>query len=309
MCDESTDKRKKCCDCGCIGPQGPQGLIGMQGPQGPQGIPGTNGLQGPVGPQGPQGNSGVNGVAGPKGNDGSQGPIGPQGLPGMSGNPGIPGIQGPVGSIGPQGLVGAAGVQGLQGVPGLNGLQGSTGSVGPMGPAGSQGVQGVQGVPGQNCSCTTAYLSIFTLMDQTIPSLSSPSLEQTNITSGSSDFDISNASSTGEVKVMNHGVYLLSWAVDGKLTPPYPFPVPAWSFEIYRNGVGVVGTSSAAFSITPDDLVVHDSADAILEIFAGDVLKIVNTSTMSVNVVSNPVGSLITISSVRFNLNMVKPLP
>lgn len=169
--------------------------------------------------------------------------------------------------------------------------------------------QGIQGVPGQDCACTTAYLSIFTLTDQTIPSLSSPTLEQLNITSGSADFDISNAATTGEVKVMNHGVYLLSWAVDGKLTPPYPFPVPAWSFEIYRNGVGIVGTSSAAFSITPDDLVVHDSADAILELFAGDVLKIVNTSTLSVNVVSNPVGSLITISSVRFNLNLIKPLP
>lgn len=235
-----------------------------------------------IGPQGPQGLIGM------------QGPQGAQGVPGTNG------VQGPIGPQGPQGP---------QGSNGLNGSQGVQGSQGAIGPAGPQGIQGIQGIAGQDCSCTTAYVSIYTLLDQTVVSLGSPTMENVNVLSSTSDFDISNAPITGEMTVLNHGIYYLSWAVDGKLTPPYPFPVPAWSFEIYRNGVGMVGTSSAAFSITPDDLVVHDSADAIIELFSGDVIKIVNTSTMSVNTVSTPVGSLITISSVRLNLNMIKPLP
>jgi hypothetical protein len=147
------------------------------------------------------------------------------------------------------------------------------------------------------------------LTDQTIPSLSSPFMEVVNITSGNTDFDVSSLSTNGEVKVLNHGVYQIDWAVDGKLTPPYPFPVPAWCFIIYRNGVGLPSTSSAAFSITPDDLVVHDAATSIVEFFAGDVIKIVNSSSMSVNVVSTAPGCLIAISSVRLSLVMLKPLP
>lgn len=310
MCQDSERNKCKCCDgCGCIGPQGPQGVPGIQGPQGIQGPAGlngqngSNGAQGTQGIQGPSGADGSNGAQGPQGSQGQTGPMGSQGPMGAQGNPGPMGLTGPMGPLGPQGVQGNSGSDGKDGSQGPSGPQGVQGLIGPEGP------QGLQGPAGQDCSCKVAYLNIFTEKDQTIPPMNSPTMEMLGITSGALDFDITNASTTGEVKILKHGVYSLSWAVDGKLTPPYPFPVPAWSFAIYRNGVLINSTSSGAFSITPDDLIVHDAADSIIEIFAGDVIKIVNTSTMSVNVVSNPTGSLITISSVRLNLNMIKHLP
>jgi hypothetical protein len=312
MCDDGC----KCCDgCGCIGPQGPQGVPGIQGSQGIQGPSGLNGSNGQPGANGQPGPQGIQGLSGTNGADGQQGPQGQQGATGPMGSQGPMGIQGNQGPVGPTGPMGPTGIQGIQGPSGLNGTngtpgaQGATGPQGPQGLIGLQGPQGLQGPAGQNCDCISAFLSIYSSTDQAILPLSSPFMENVNIISSPLDFDISTAAIDGNITVLKHGVYQLSWAIDGKLTPPYPFPVPAWSFIVYRNGVGLPGTSSAAFSITPDDLVVHDSAEAILEFFAGDVLKIVNTATMSVNVVSTVVGSTITISPVRFNLNMVKSLP
>ncbi len=88
----------------------------------------------------------------------------------------------------------------------------------------------------------------------------------------------------------------------------YFFPVPAWSFAIYINNILIPGSSSGSFSITPDDLVVHDSADFIYELKANDMIKIVNTANMPVDVVANPTGSSIPIASARLNLVMIKEL-
>lgn len=210
-----------------------------------------------------------------------------------------------------QGPQGVPGLQGPQGIQGPAGPQGVPGQMGAQGPQGMQGPKGDKGDPGKDCDCSSsvAYLGIYSLQDQTLASLSSPKLELTSVNSGALDFDISSAATTGEVKVLKHGIYQVCWGLDGKLTPPYPFPVPAWSFALYRNGVSVSGATSGSFSISPDELVVHDSAQIVMEIMAGDVLKVVNTATLSVDAISTLLGSLIPIASARFNMFSLKFLP
>jgi hypothetical protein len=210
------------------------------------------------------------------------------------------------GCTGPQG---PQGVPGLQGVPGPQGEPGNVGPQGIQGTPGPQGLQGLQGNAGEDCGCETAYLSLYTIDDQVIPSLGSPFLDLENANSGPLDFDITSASINGEIKVLHHGIYAIEWSFDGRLTPPYPFPVPAWSLGIYKNGILIPGSTSASFSLSPDELVVHDSASFIKEIDAGDIIKLVNTSLLPITAESVPTGTIFPVVSARINLILLKKLP
>jgi hypothetical protein len=204
---------------------------------------------------------------------------------------------------GPQGVQGLQGAQGIQGVPGAQGIPGQNGV------QGVQGLQGPMGTPGTNATLNSAYLSVYSLTNQTLAPGASPLLEAVNQVSAATDFDISQASISGQVKVINHGIYSMAWGFDGLLTPPYPFPVPGWSLGVYRNGLLLPGSTAAAFSISPDEFTVHTSSDGIFEFMAGDILKLVNTSTSSINAVSTFLGSNVPVAAASLSIVLLKALP
>ena len=232
--------------------------------------------------------------------------VGPEGPMGVRGLQGEPGIQGPVGE---QGLQGLQGIQGLKGDQGIQGLQGIQGVIGPEGP------QGLQGVPGMDCEChhemdccEKAWLSMYSVVDQLIPSLGAAKFEQTASISAA-DFDVTNANVNGEIKVLKHGLYNLNWGFDGLLAPPYPFPVPAWGLGVYLNGVLLPATTSGSCSITPDEIVTNASGSAIVELNVNDVVKLVSICSQPIQAVSNVFGLVNPIVSARINLTMIKKLP
>lgn len=275
MCEENC--------CGCVGPQGPQGVPGSQGSQG---------------------------IQGPSGKDGAQGPVGPQGSNGRDGAPGAEGPMGPQGPVGVQGSQGQQGPMGPQGASGSNGQMGAQGPQGPQGIPGAQGSQGIQGVPGKDCAdscCTRWYAECYSLKAQTIASLGTPILEFSPIVSVA--FDVSMAAISGEIKVLKHGIYFVNWGVDGGLTPPFPFPVPSWAFGVYRNGVLLPSSTSGSFTSSPDDVTTHCSADFEVELMAGDIIKLVNISSLPINVVSSPLGVLFPIAAARINIFQLVGLP
>lgn len=189
---------------------------------------------------------------------------------------------------GPQGVPGLQGAQGIQGVPGPQGIDGQTGAQGPQGLQGAPGICNPSDCAGATSCCTQWYASVYSLAAQTVLSLGSAKLELVNATSAG--FDITSASATGEIKVVNHGIYYINWAVDGSISPPFPSPIPSWGFGIYRNGTLLPGSSSGSFNSSPDDVITHSSGDGVFELMAGDLLKLVNISNSSVNVVANPIG-------------------
>ncbi len=206
--------------------------------------------------------------------------------------------------------VGPQGPQGIQGVQGPQGLQGSTGIQGPQGVMGPEGQQGIQGIPGLDCDnrcCETAYLNVYSLTSQSLASLDSAKFEFIGTDSG--DFDTTNANITGEIKALKHGIYVINWAVNALLQPPYPFPVPAWGFALYLNGFVLPGSSSGSCSITPDEIVTNASGLILLELNPGDAVKLVNICIQAVDTVSAPFGVFAPIVSSRMNFNLVKKLP
>jgi hypothetical protein len=244
---------------------------GCFGPQGPQGIPG---FQGPQGPQGPSGQDGKSGPAGPMGPTGSQG------------------------------------------IPGLDGQSGPLGAQGPIGPMGPQGVQGVQGIPGKDCDCTQKkceiYCNIYALPPQLLGAFGSATdtvVFQSQNAVSSGDFDLSNINTTGEVKFLKSAIYSIRWGAEAKVEPPIPLPVPSFSFGLWVNGVVIPGSVQSGYTQAPGDDTLPISSAVMIQLNAGDVLKLRNAAAFAVNMDPNTVGIVFPVTVASLNIQCLKSLP
>lgn len=220
---------------------------------------------------------------------------------------------------GPQGVPGKQGSQGEQGVPGRDGSQGMQGIQGLMG---VQGVQGLQGAPGKDCDptppippvdcCFDSYMNIFASLQQTIQPYSNAGdtvlFQQLNAIVAA-DFDISAMGSNGDIKFLKHGIYHLQWQLQARITPPTPSPVPSWSFGFYMNGILVPGSIYSGYTQAPGDDACHSTGDIIIEVKAGDILRLRNTSVSSVDLNPNVTGSVFPITIASINVEGLKSLP
>lgn len=205
---------------------------------------------------------------------------------------------------GPQGPTGLQGAPGTDGPPGAQGPLGSDGIIGPQGPEGLQGPKGPQGPccpqpPG-------VFVSLYSLMDQSIAPGSNALIELTSETTAA--FDITMAPLTGEVKVLKSGIYLVNWALDGTLAAPFPTPFPGFTFAFAVNGVPNLSASTGPFSISDIDMETHSSGVSVIHLTAGDVISLLNVSTSTVDTSSTLVGSTIPVSPINLNVVLLTAL-
>lgn len=191
----------------------------------------------------------------------------------------------------PPGPQGNTGPQGPQGTPGPQGL------TGPQGPQGIQGPTGPQGPCCNGSSATISAANLYSTTDQDIPSLGVCLFEHANTVTAAA-YDVSMANTTGEITFLKSGNFFLSWTAEGQLTPPFPDPVPAWSFSFFLDGVPVPGSCFSGFTLFPDELTDNISGTVVISVNAGQKLKLVNTSTLPVSLVSSTPGSLLPETSV-----------
>lgn len=292
--------------CSCPGPQGPMGVQGMQGPQGLQGPSGADGKSGPMGPMGP---------LGPMGAQGAKGDTGPTGPSGAAGPTGAPGPLGPKGNVGAQGVPGPQGPSGADGAPGS---QGSVGLQGPQGVAGPQGIPGLQGPPGTDCECEgknhgcVRYANLYAAPPQLLGPFGA--LNDTVIFGlqnavSTGDFDLSFAGSSGDVKFLKSGVYAIRWEAEAKVEPPIPAPTPSFSFGIWINGVVVGGSVISGYTQAPNDDTLSISAEVMITLAAGDVLRLRNASSLTVNMNPNTIGIVFPVTVASLNIFCLKALP
>lgn len=197
--------------------------------------------------------------------------------------PGAPGFQGPPGTGGPQGITGIRGSTGSSGLTGPQGTTGLTGGTGPAGPC----------CPTGN---TKSVLNIFSVIDQVIPSGDVVLFQNVNAITAV-DYDISQASTTGEITFLRSGTFTLTFSLEGGLTSPFPDPVPAWSFSLYLDGVPVPGSCFSSFTLFPAESNRPVIGSVIVSVAAGQVLRVQNTSTLEVTLVSTLFGSTLPIIS------------
>jgi len=196
---------------------------------------------------------------------------------------------------GPQGPVGPQGNTGIQGNTGPQGIAGVAGSIGPAGPAGPQGVAGPQGPCCSNLG-VSSVANVYSLLDQAIPSGASVLFQNTNAIIAA-DYDTSLMGTTGAVTFLKTGTYSISFTVQGQLTPPFPAPVPAWSFSLYLDGVPVSGGCFSSFTLFPDELVTTAAGTVVIPVNTGQVLTLQSTSTLPVSITSSLAGSIIPVTS------------
>ncbi len=211
---------------------------------------------------------------------------------------------------GPQGMPGLQGSQGIQGVPGSQGI---------MGPAGVQGVQGLQGPDGSGtnppASVQEPFANVFASLAQTIQPFNAPAIgdqvlfDSQNAVSSATDFDLSQANVTGDIKFIKHGIYHIEWQLQARISSPIPQPVPSWSFGFWLNGVLVPGSIYSGYTSSPNDDAAHSTGDVIIEVKAGDMLRLRNTSASSVSLNPNITGSVFPITIASVNIECLELLP
>lgn len=230
---------------------------------------------------------------------------GPQGVPGMQGPQGVQGVPGP------QGVSGQTGAQGPQGLQGLVGPAGPSG--GPPGPQGPMGPAGPQGPAGPSGSGTGPYANVYASVAQLIQPFNAPAVadqvlfnQQNQVSAG--DFDLSQMNITGDIKFLKHGIYHLQWELQGRIAT-LTQPVPSWSFGFWVNGALVPGSIYSGYTSSPNDDAAHSTGDVIIEVQAGDLLRLRNTSVSTVSLNPNISGSVFPITIASVTAECVKVLP
>jgi hypothetical protein len=221
------------------------------------------------------------------------------------------GHDGAVGAMGPQGPMGATGAQGSAGQMGATGAQGAQGIAGPQGIQGLQGPPGLDCVNGGNGGCEV-YANVFSSIVQTIGAYSSATdtvlfNAQNAVSPG--DFDLSMMNVTGDIKFLKHAFYHIAWQLQARITPPVPDPVPSWSFGFWVNGVLVPGSIYSGFTQAPGDDACHSTGDIIIEVKAGDLLRLRNTSVSPVLLNPSVTGSVFPITIASINIECLQSLP
>lgn len=331
------------------GTSGPVGLQGPPGQQGPQGFSGQNGLPGPAGSQGPAGAAGLNGaqglpgLQGPQGITGAQGPQGIQGIPGKDcedrgdccceiyGNlyASLPQVIGPYSSatdtvlfdkqnaVSGQGAApsppqtimtiassaaaaaaASAAVLSFGGTP----VSAAAASAAVLAQVGNTFLAGAQ-------AASAAVLGSLGTITQANAAASAVLLVASSQPVVSADFDLSMMAINGEIKFLKSAVYHIFWQLQARITPPVPNPVPSWSFGFWLDGVLVPGSIYSGFTQAPGDDACHSTGDLQIQVDAGQVLKLKNTSVSSVNLNPNITGAVFPITIASITISCLKKLP
>ena len=150
----------------------------------------------------------------------------------------------------------------------------------PAGPQGVPGLRGKKGSPG--LSATKSVASLFSLVNQQLSAGGSVLFEHTSAITPA-DYDVSLASTTGQITFLKTGTYNIYWGVEGELAAPFPNHVPGWALALYLDGEPVLGSCFSAYTIFPRRGHANSEGSRIIEVKAGQVLTLQSTSNLPIS--------------------------
>ena len=216
-------------------------------------------------------------------------------------------------------------LQGVQGVPGLQGeqgMQGVPGVQGIPGPKGVQGIQGLQGPPGicspedcqgsgGDCKCCESYANVWAQPPQILGAFGSANdsvLFQFQNAVVAADFDLSQMAINGSVKFLKAGSYRVAYGAEAKVSQPIPLPVPSFSFGLWKNAILVPGSTISGYTQAPGDDTIQVNGEVMIDVLAGDVLKLRNASSNGIDMTPNTVGIVFPVTVATMNISCLKAL-
>ena len=210
---------------------------------------------------------------------------------------------------GPQGVSGLQGPQGLQGQPGPQGIPGQDGMQGPQGLQGPPSVCSDEQCHGRECKCCESYANVWAQPPQVLGAFGSSSdavLFQFFNALTAADFDLSMMSVDGSIKFLKSGVYRIAYGAEAKVSQPIPVPVPSFSFGLWKNSVVVPGSTISGFTQAPGDDTLQVTGEVMIDVLAGDILKLRNASSNSVDMTPNTVGIVFPVTVATLNIFCLK---
>lgn len=210
---------------------------------------------------------------------------------------------------GPQGVPGLQGTQGIQGVPGAQGVPGQTGSQGPQGLQGIPGVCSDEQCSGHGCKCCESYANLWAQPPQILGpngSATDAVLFQFFNAIVAADFDLSMMSVDGSVKFLKSATYSISYGAEAKVSQPIPLPVPSFSFGLWKNAVLIPGSTISGYTQAPGDDTIQVNGQVMIDVLAGDVLKLRNASSNGVDMTPNTVGIVFPVTVATLNIQCLK---
>lgn len=214
-------------------------------------------------------------------------------------------------------------VQGPQGVPGLQGEQGIQGVPGPQGIMGPQGIQGVQGLqgpegicncddcPDRHCDCCESWCNIFASPPQVLTPFGAGAdtvLFQGQNAVTPANFDLTMMGVNGDVKFLKSGIYYINWGAEAKVQPPIPSPTPSFSFALWMNGIIVPGSCLSGYTQAPNDDTLHISGEVTILVNAGDVIRLRNAASLTVEMTPNTIGIQFPVTVASLNIHCLKSI-
>jgi hypothetical protein len=181
---------------------------------------------------------------------------------------------------------------------------------------GLQGTQGIQGEKGDCCDqmdgcCCDAYANVYASISQIVTAYNTAGdtvlFDKQNVVSAT-EFDLSAMGTSGEIKFLTHGYYHVAWQLQARITSPVPFPVPSWSIGFFLNGALVNGSIYSGYTQSPNDDAAHSTGDVIIEVKAGDLLKLRNTCISNISLNPFVTGSVFPITIASINIECLKKL-
>ncbi len=212
---------------------------------------------------------------------------------------------------GPQGVPGLQGEQGIQGVPGPQGIPGQTGMQGPQGLQGPPGVCKPEDCHGGDCKCCEAYCNVWAQPPQILGAFGSANdtvVFQFQNAVSAADFDLSMMSVNGDVKFLKSGVYRINYGTEAKVSQPIPVPVPSFSFGLWKNNVLVPGSTISGYTQAPGDDTLQVNGEVMIDVMAGDLLRLRNASSNGVDMTPNTVGIVFPVTVATLCINCLKAL-
>lgn len=147
---------------------------------------------------------------------------------------------------------------------------------------------------GHKC-CEPEFAEVFSLQNQLLtasPSTNAPGqvalLENTIF--NTAGIDVSMAASTGVITINKAGWYDVATGICAALNP-IASPLPVWTLSLFKNGVIVPGSTFANMTLSPEQKSNEIVADVFVHFNAGDVLTLANTSSASILLASNTLGT------------------
>jgi hypothetical protein len=122
------------------------------------------------------------------------------------------------------------------------------------------------------------------------------------------DFDLTQMATLGEFKFLKAGVYCINWGASGEVAPPIPSPTPSFSFGLWLNGSLVQGSNVSGFVQAGDDDVLRITAEVIISVQAGDILKLRNASQLGVSMSPQNTGIAFPATVATMNIHCLKDM-